>query len=103
MNTPWSSPEPGVPLLKAEELDAMRRAFSSLTSRQRQVVMLLGDGARPAEVARELGVTRTTVSFHVRRIVQKLGLHSRRELAKAAVLLARAAGDTEPHPPEGPS
>jgi peroxiredoxin len=45
-----------IPQNSPEELDALRRAWDSLTRRQREVVMLLGDGARPAEVAREWAV-----------------------------------------------
>ncbi len=86
-----------------DELEAARRMLRALTPRQRQVMLLIGDGARPAEVARDLRITRTTVSFHLGRIQQKLGLRSRRELVKAAMLMARVAGDIEPHPPEGPS
>lgn len=103
MNTTSDSPPPDDPLFRPDEMEAMRRTLRSLTPRQREIVLLIGDGAKLSEIARELGVTRTTVSFHVRRIVQKLGLHSRRELVKAAVLLARVVGDTEPHSPEGPS
>lgn len=103
MNTTSDSPPPDDPLFRPDELEAMRRTLRSLTPRQRQVVLLMGDGARLSEVARELRITRTTVSFHVRRIVQKLGLHSRRELVKAAVLLARIAADPEPRSPEGPA
>jgi len=103
MNTTSNSLPPDDPLFRPDELEAMRRTLRSLTARQRQVVLLMGDGARLSEVARELSITRTTVSFHVRRIVQKLGLHSRRELVKAAVLLARIAAGAEPRSPEGPA
>ncbi len=77
--------------------EALRR----LTPRQRQIVMLMGYGARPAEVARELHLSRTTISFHLTRIMRRLGLHSRRELVKHAVLLAASAEDSEPHSPDG--
>ena len=103
MNTRSDPPPPDVPRFGPDELEAVRRILRSLTPRQREVMLLIGDGARPSEVALELRVSRTTVSFHLRRIQQKLGLHSRRELVKAAILLVRAAGDTEPHSSEGPN
>lgn len=103
MDTTSGSRAPDVPVFALDELDEVRRMLRSLTPRQREVMLLIGDGARPSEVALELRVTRTTVSFHLRRIQQKVGLHSRRELVKAAMLLVRAAGDTEPHSAEGPS
>jgi len=54
MNTASDSPQPENPLLRPDELESMHRALQSLTPRQRQVLMLLGDGIRAAEIARVL-------------------------------------------------
>ncbi len=96
MSTPTGPRQPVGPLCGPDELEAARRMLRALTARQRQVVVPIGDGARPSEVADELHVTRTTISFHLRRIRERLGLRSHRELIKVAILLARVARETGP-------
>jgi DNA-binding CsgD family transcriptional regulator len=53
-----------------------------LTPREAEVLALLQDGARNAEIAHELSIGIETVRTHARHIYRKLGIGSRRELAR---------------------
>jgi len=55
-----------------------------LTPREAQVLELLQDGAPNAEIANELSIGIETVRTHARHIYRKLGIGSRRELARLA-------------------
>jgi len=81
-------------------LAAQHLALRGLTPREQQVVRLMGDGLRAAEIGRRLGVRRNTVAFHIEHIKRKLGFASDRELLRYAVLLAACIEDLEPHSPQ---
>ena len=55
-------------------------ALAELTSREREVAVAVASGLTNREVAEQLYVSVTTVNFHVRNILAKLSLSSRREL-----------------------
>ena len=55
--------------------------LESLTSRERQVAVRAADGRTNAEIAHELYLSVPTVRFHMRNVLAKLGISSRRELA----------------------
>lgn len=60
------------------------RAEYSLTPHERRVLHLLVEGHSFVTIAEQLGVSRPTVAFHVRRIYEKLQVHSRSDaVAKA--------------------
>jgi DNA-binding CsgD family transcriptional regulator len=63
------------------------RAEAELTASERRVADLVVSGRSNKEVAAELFVSAKTVEGHLSRIYAKLGVHSRRELAR------RVAGD----------
>ncbi len=50
-----------------------------LTSREREVLALLVDGLSNPDIARQLGVSRSTIKSHVSHILGKLGVTSRAE------------------------
>jgi DNA-binding CsgD family transcriptional regulator len=54
--------------------------LAALTTRERQVAHALAAGMTNKEIAEHLYVSVTTVNFHVRNILAKLGLRSRRDL-----------------------
>ncbi|GAA4188552.1 LuxR family transcriptional regulator [Gryllotalpicola kribbensis] len=54
--------------------------LAELTAREREVALAVAGGLTNREVAELLYVSVTTVNFHVRNILGKLGLRSRREL-----------------------
>jgi DNA-binding NarL/FixJ family response regulator len=55
-----------------------------LTKREQDVMHLLSDGKSTAEIARKLKMAAFTVKGHVRKIMDKLALHTRLELAAVA-------------------
>ncbi|MCE9595325.1 MAG: response regulator transcription factor [Planctomycetes bacterium] len=60
-------------------------AFSTLGSREREVLQLVAEGKTSAETAKEMHISIKTVETHRRNIVQKLGLHGTAELTKYAI------------------
>jgi DNA-binding CsgD family transcriptional regulator len=60
--------------------EAAGDALAQLTARERQVAVAVANGLTNREVAERLYVSVTTVNFHVRNILAKLSLSSRREL-----------------------
>lgn len=63
--------------------------WESLTKTEREVVTLVGEGLTNAEIAVQRFVSVRTVETHVRHILAKLGIPSRRQLAREA---ARSRG-----------
>lgn len=57
----------------------------SLTSREREILALLVDGASGAEMARRLSLSPHTVRTHVQNVLSKLQVHSRVEAVAYAV------------------
>jgi DNA-binding CsgD family transcriptional regulator len=57
---------------------------AGLTARELEVLRLLGDGLRNADIAARLHIAEKTVDHHVSAILAKLGVRSRREAARAA-------------------
>jgi DNA-binding NarL/FixJ family response regulator len=60
--------------------------FQSLTERQWQVLTMLAEGAPNKVIARALGVHEVTVKSHLRTIYRHLGVRSRAQAAREAVL-----------------
>jgi DNA-binding NarL/FixJ family response regulator len=62
----------------------------SLTRREEEVLQLICQGLRNADVAQELHVTESTVEFHVSRLLAKLGARNRVEAVDRALALGLA-------------
>lgn len=62
--------------------EAVREWFA-LTRREAQVALLLAERKSTPEIARELHSSPHTIRHHVRRVLAKLGIHSRRAVAAA--------------------
>ncbi|MCC6763384.1 MAG: response regulator transcription factor [Deltaproteobacteria bacterium] len=56
-----------------------------LTGREREILQLIGEGRRPQEIARLLGIARTTVGTHRRSLMTKLGLHNVAQIVRFAM------------------
>jgi RNA polymerase sigma factor (sigma-70 family) len=57
------------------------RAISSLTARQREIVLLAANGLANKEIARRLGLSEGTVKVHLHSIYRQLGIRNRTALA----------------------
>lgn len=66
-------------------LRAPRVAAVELTPREREVLVLVAEGATNRQVARHLGMTERTARTHVSNILTKLGMASRTQAAMWAV------------------
>jgi two-component system NarL family response regulator len=60
-------------------------AAGALGKRELQVLALLAEGKRSAEIARRLGISPATVDVHRRNIMRKLDLHTIAELTRFAL------------------
>ncbi len=71
---------------------ATRNNPANLTDREMQVLALVAEGLRNAEIAERLYISAKTVDHHVSAILAKLGARNRGEAAKLAASLGRATG-----------
>jgi non-specific serine/threonine protein kinase len=78
--------EPEPPMLVAGQRP---QADEPLTSRELEVALLVARGLTNRQIASELSVSRSTANNHVARILRKLGLRSRTQIA-AWVTLRRS-------------
>ncbi len=76
-----------------------RPLHSRLTNREWEIVELLADGASTQDIAERLVLSSTTVYSHVKSLLRKLGVHSRREAVIAADRLRRAETLRQKAPP----
>jgi DNA-binding NarL/FixJ family response regulator len=77
--------------LQATGERARRREVSTLTDltpQERQVGTLAARGLTNKEIASELYISSRTVDYHLRKVFRKLGVESRRQLAKTHLGLA---------------
>jgi DNA-binding NarL/FixJ family response regulator len=81
-----------------------RPLHSRLTTREWEIVELISDGASTQDIADRLVLSPTTVYSHVKNLLRKLGVHSRREAVIAASRLRQEeasgespTGSTSPH------
>jgi two-component system, NarL family, nitrate/nitrite response regulator NarL len=59
--------------------------FAQLTSRERQVLVLIAEGASNKEIANKLGIGVRTIETHRERIMRRLDIHSVAGLTKFAI------------------
>jgi DNA-binding NarL/FixJ family response regulator len=58
-----------------------RRRLASLTNREREVAVAVGEGRANAEIAHDLHMSVATVKAHVSRLLSKLGVDNRVQIA----------------------
>ncbi len=71
--------------LRSTPRAGIEREAERLTQREREVVQWLARGVSNKEMARQLGLSESTVKIHVQNILKKLGLSSRVQVAVYAV------------------
>lgn len=62
------------------EIARFEAALTAFTPRQKDVVRLIGRGARNAEIACELSISVNTVRAHVQAIMTRLDIHNRNQI-----------------------
>jgi serine/threonine-protein kinase PknK len=72
--------EPPAVSVPQEEPSAERHPVT-LTKREQEVAVLVAQGLTNRQIASELGISEHTVATHVRKILKKLGFHSRAQIA----------------------
>jgi DNA-binding NarL/FixJ family response regulator len=78
----WAEPQAlgqMVSTLSQREEDELR--LSQLTPREREVLRLVGEGKRNAEIAQALFISENTVKTHISSLGRKLGIEDRLQLA----------------------
>lgn len=63
-----------------ESLDPQMKKISSLTEREKQVIVLIAQGLKNKQIAARLFISQTTVTHHLSSIYSKLGVSDRLEL-----------------------
>jgi two-component system, NarL family, nitrate/nitrite response regulator NarL len=66
-----------------------RPLHSRLTTREWEIIDLLADGANTERIAEQLVLSQSTVYSHVKNVLRKLGVHTRRDAVAAAAALRR--------------
>ena len=84
--------DPAVARILADSTRAPQRTGDSLTRRQREVLMLIAEGASNRQIAETLVVSERTARTHVSDILARLGLASRTQAAMWAVQEGLAQG-----------
>jgi DNA-binding NarL/FixJ family response regulator len=65
--------------------DGASRSPTALTDRERDVLRALAEGASNDAIADQLGISRSTVKFHLHALYEKLGVHRRAEAVAAGI------------------
>lgn len=63
-----------------------------VTRREHQIMVLIADGLSNKEIATKLNIATFTVKSHVHNVLQKLGLSTRTQIARALVVAQSGAG-----------
>ena len=64
---------------------AEHMADDDLTNRELEVLRLIRDGYRNKQIADQLAIAETTVNFHIKNLVDKLGANDRTHAVTIAV------------------
>src|SRR5437016_587762 len=76
----WRGHEATQKLLGQRPASVAEESLESLTPREQEILRLVGQGKRDAEIARELSISQHTVKTHVSSVMGKLGIDDRLKL-----------------------
>lgn len=79
--------ETGLPAEEAKRLSTTSRTpvrEVKLTSRELEILRLMAQGTKTAQIARQLHISRATVNNHIQHILHKLNAHTRLEAIRRA-------------------
>lgn len=74
-------------LAREQELNTLKHAFDSLTSREREVLLMVVAGRLNKQIAGALGISEITVKAHRGKVMRKMKARSLPDLVKMAALL----------------
>jgi len=77
-------------------LQALHPALASLSPRQEQILLLLAEGRSSATIARQVGLSESTIAFHRANLRRKLGIDSELGLHRFAVLMRTSLTERSP-------
>jgi DNA-binding NarL/FixJ family response regulator len=80
---------PLLELVRAVPDGGWRPLHSRLTTREWEIIELIAQGATTQDIAERLVLSSTTVYSHIKSVMRKLGVHSRRDAVAAAEILRR--------------
>jgi len=83
-----------------------KEPFAQLTSREREVLVLIAEGQSNKEIADKLGIGVRTIETHRERIMRRLGIHSVAGLTKYAIangLISLESGSAPAGRPNAPA
>ena len=90
------SDEEEPPMLVPEQQQSPDERTERLTRREREVALLVARGLTNRQIAEELSVSRSTANNHVARILRKLGLRSRTQIAAWVTLRRSPSSEQDP-------
>lgn len=76
-------------------LHALHPALCSLTPQQEKILLMLGEGLSSAAIAKEIGLSESTITFHRANLRRKLGIENELGLNRFAVLMRTAVAERE--------
>ena len=80
-----SAEDPATPTASQPRRPHTDQPTDILSRREREVAVLVGRGYTNRRIAKELGITKRTVETHVSKVLRKLGLGSRTQIAAWAI------------------
>jgi DNA-binding NarL/FixJ family response regulator len=63
-------------------------SVAELSSREREIALLVGDGLSNRVIAARLDISRATVAAYLRQVFKKLGVSSRVQLARSIIMMS---------------
>lgn len=76
--------DPRSSMIVMQTMSGERTASEDITGREREVLRLLADGLSNAAIGQQLYISESTVKFHIRNLIRKLGVSKRTDAVYVA-------------------